>query len=119
MPNCPHCETEIARSELLSGRLLSPRVCRACGGGYTDGGTTTAFALIAAVGTIITHANRQAEIGSGELVAAFVACAVILWFTRTHFAPIDFSEFRFKLLQLLFVVPLVSLMVSAVISVIT
>ena len=46
MLRCPHCSSPLTLANLRSRRFLRRRTCEACGGGYFEGGTTVALAVV-------------------------------------------------------------------------
>ncbi len=105
---CPHCGQAITQEELFSKRLLRERICNACGGGYTDGGTTVAFAAIAVAGTLAGYLNRTPAYPKWSVWIPLAVGGAVVLFSTIRSQPIKSSAIRAKLVELMIIVPMAS-----------
>lgn len=116
MLHCPHCHATITHSELLSKRLLTPRTCRACGGGYFEGGTTAGIGLVSVGGALATSVGSCHYLPAwAPLPIAFGAAALATLYTHLC-QPRKVEELRSRIVAALITVPVVAIIVLMVLQ---
>ncbi len=113
MLHCPHCHATITHSELLSKRLLTPRTCLACGGGYFEGGTTAGIGLVAVGGTLATNVGSCLYLPAWAIAFGAAALATVY----THLCqPRKVEELRSRIVVALITAPVVAITVLVVLQ---
>jgi hypothetical protein len=111
MLHCPHCHATITHSELASKRFMTPRTCRACGGGYFEGGTTAGIGLVAVGGVLATSVSSSPYLPAwAPLPIAFGAAALAVVYTHLR-EPRKLEELRSRIVAALIAAPVVAITV--------